>query len=152
MISAAVTSRGRRLLTGYMKSCCVWMLCQLCCVAQYGGGLRIRLRVKACTVFGKLTRWIFMVATDQLNLCSWTSTKMGWKCSVGELPATLADEVGKARQGDGDRVAKQARPVTAKTRRSTRYHIAREFLMTGRRVVREFRVDQFVFGDRRMFS
>ena len=44
--------------------------------------------------------------------------------------ATLADEAGMARQGDGDgdRVAKQARPVTAKTRRSTRYHIAREFL------------------------
>jgi len=38
VISAAVTSRGRRLLTGYMKSCCVWMLCQLCCVAEYVWG------------------------------------------------------------------------------------------------------------------
>ena len=68
--------------------------------------------------------------------------------------ATLADEAGMARQGDGDgdRVAKQARPVRAKTRRSTRYHIAREFLMTGRSVVREFGVDHSTFSDRRVSS
>ena len=95
-----------------------------------------------------------MVATDQLGLCSRTSTKWDGNAQSVNYLATLADEVGKARQGDGDgdRVAKQARPVTAKTRRSTRYHIAREFLMTGSSVVREFRVGRFVFGDRRMSS
>ena len=68
---------------------------------------------------------------------------------------TLADEVGKARQGEGDgevdRVAKQARPVTAKTRRGTRYHIERGFLVSERSLVREFSVDSPSFIDRRIF-
>ena len=134
-------------MVGCYVSCAVLL-------SMYGGGIRIRLRVKACTVFGKLTRWIFMVATDQLDLCSRTSTKWDGNAQSVNYLATLADEVGKARQGDGDgdRVAKQARPVTAKTRRSTLYHIAREFLVTGSSVVREFRVGRFVFGDRRMSS
>ena len=81
--------------------------------------------------FGKLTRWIFMVATDLRKLSGliftvWDGNAQSANCSA----TTLADEVGMARQGDGDRVAKQARPIMAKSWRSTRCHIAREFTTT----------------------
>lgn len=69
-----------------------------------------------------------MVTRDYLELCKAGLTIWDGNAQCVDVSATLADEVkvGKARQGDGDgdRVAKQARPIEAKTWRSTRCQLS----------------------------